>query len=95
MMFGKNKQKLEDKIILNIDQVLQDPNIKQEERDALTRAKNRLEKGQYIQRVLNDFLAQVRDLALQSKLTPSVAKFYSGIINDAYKGSGWSGMMFL
>lgn len=95
MMFGKNKQKLEDKIILNIDQVLQDPNIKQEERDALTRAKNRLEKGQYIQRVLNDFLAQVRDLALQSKLTPSVAKLYSGIINDAYKGSGWSGMMFL
>nr|WP_269082163.1 hypothetical protein [Lactobacillus gigeriorum] len=38
--------------------------MKQEERDALIRAKSRLEKGQYTQRVLNDFLAQVRDLAL-------------------------------
>ncbi len=48
-----------------------------------------------MQGVLNDFLAQVRNLALQSKLSPAVGKFYLNIINNTYKGSGWSGIRFM
>ncbi|CCI84712.1 hypothetical protein FC52_GL001594 [Lactobacillus pasteurii DSM 23907 = CRBIP 24.76] len=95
-MFGRKRKIETEKIILtDIDQILQDTTIKAEERDALIRVKNRLEKGQYMQRVLNDFLAQVRSLALKSQLSPSVRKFYLNIINDAYPGTAWSGMMFM
>lgn len=48
-----------------------------------------------MQAVLNDFLSQVRNLALQSKLSPSVRKFYLNIINNAYESSGWSGMVYV
>lgn len=93
-MFGK-KNKVEEKIVTDICEILKDPNLKSEERDALIRVKNRLEKGEYTQRVLNNFLSQVRPLALQSKLSPSVDKFYTDIINNAYKGTSWAGMMFM
>lgn len=93
-MFGK-KNKVEEKIVTDICEILKDPNLKSEEQETLTRVKNRLEKGKYTQRVLNHFLSQVRPLALQSKLSPSVDKFYTDIINNAYKGTSWAGMMFM
>lgn len=43
-MFGK-KNKAEEKIIADICEILKDPNLKSEEQEALTRVKNRLEKG--------------------------------------------------
>lgn len=43
-MFGK-KNKAEEKIIADICEILKDPELKQEERNALTRVQNRLEKG--------------------------------------------------
>lgn len=90
-MFGK-KNKVEEKIVTDICEILKDPELKQEERNALTRVQNRLEKGEYTPR---NFLSQVRPLALQSKLSPSVDKFYTDIINNAYKGTSWAGMMFM
>lgn len=93
-MFGK-KNKVEEKIVTDICEILKDPALKQEERNALTRVQNRLKKGEYTQRVLNNFLSQVRPLALQSKLSPSVDKFYTDITNNAYKGTSWAGMMFM
>lgn len=93
-MFGK-KNKVEEKIVTDICEILKDPELKQEERNALTRVQNRLKKGEYTPRVLNNFLSQVRPLALQSKLSPSVDKFYTDIINNAYKGISWAGMMFM
>lgn len=90
-MFGK-KNKVEEKIVTDICEILKDPELKQE---ALTRVQNRLKKGEYTPRVLNNFLSQVRPLALQSKLSPSVDKFYTDIINNAYKGTSLAGMMFM
>lgn len=95
-MFGRKKQlKAQEQILSDISDILQNSAIKPEEREALVRVATRLQKNEYTQRVLSDFLAQVRNLALQSKLSPSVAKFYSSIINNTYEGTGWSGMMFM
>lgn len=95
-MLGRKKQlKAQEQILSDISDILQNSAIKPEEREALVRVATRLQKNEYTQRVLSDFLAQVRNLALQSKLSPSVAKFYSSIINNAYEGTGWSGMMFM
>lgn len=44
-MFGK-KNKVEEKIVTDICEILKDPELKQEERNALTRVQNRLEKGE-------------------------------------------------
>lgn len=94
-MFGRKKQlKAQEQVLSDISDILQNSAIKPEEREALVRVATRLQKNEYMQRVLSDFLAQVRNLALQSKLSPSVAKFYSSIINNAY-GTGWSGIMFM
>lgn len=94
-MFGRKKQlKAQEQVLSDISDILQNSAIKPEEREALVRVATRLQKNEYMQRVFSDFLAQVRNLALQSKLSPSVAKFYSSIINNAY-GTGWSGIMFM
>lgn len=95
-MFGRKKQlKAQEQILSDISDILQNSAIKPEEREALVRVATRLQKNEYMQRVLSDFLAQVRNLALQSKLSPSVAKFYSSIINNAYEGTAWRGIMFI
>lgn len=95
-MFGRKKQARIQKQLLNqIDEILRDPNIKDVERKSLKRVKTRLEKGEYLQRVLNDFLADVKSLALKSQLTPSVSQFYLSIINDTYENSGWGGIRFM
>ena len=69
-MFGK-KNKVEEKIVTDICEILKDPNLKSEEQETLTRVKNRLEKGEYTQRVLNNFLSQVRPLACLLYTSPS------------------------
>lgn len=95
-MFGRKKQARIQKQLLNqIDEILRDPNINDIERKSLKRVKTRLEKGEYLQRVLNDFLADVKSLALKFELTPSVGQFYLSIINDTYENSGWSGIRFM
>lgn len=95
-MFGRKKQtKIEDQLIAEINEILEDETIKNVEQAALIRVKTRLEKGEYMQRVLNDFLTEVRPLALKSQLSPNVGKFYSDIINSAYSQSGWSGLRFM
>lgn len=95
MFFGKKHQNIDTQIINEIDGILESSNIKEVERKALIRVKTRLEKGEYLQRVLNDFLGDVRSLALKSQLSPDVRKFYLGIINDAYGNTGWSGIRFM
>ena len=95
MFFGKKHQEVDNQIINEVDEILKSSDIQEVERRALMRVKTRLEKGEYLQRVLNDFIAEVRGLALKSKLSPDVGKFYSSIINDAFRGTGWSGMRFM
>lgn len=94
-MFFEKKYKKDAQIINEIDGILKSSNIKEIERKALMRVKNRLERGEYLQRVLNDFLSDVRSLALKSQLSPDVRKFYLCIINDAYDNTGWSGIRFM
>ena len=67
MFFGK-KHKKDAQIINEVDGILESSNIKEVECKALIRVKIRLEKGEYLQRVLNDFLSDVRSLALRSQV---------------------------
>lgn len=95
-MFGRKKQiKIQNKIITDINNILKEDNVTEEEYEALIRVKKRLLKGEYMQRVLKDFLIELRPSALQSKLSPSVAKFYGNIINEAFKNSGWGGLILM
>lgn len=94
-MFGRKKRIAEEKALLNkINLLLKDATISDEEYKILKNAKNSIEHQKNFTRILADLESSLRPLAINSQLTKDVAQLYSSIINEAYRDSGWSGMMF-
>lgn len=94
-MFGRKKQiAQEEKLSQEIDNILNNQDIKSEERQVLENAKERINDKKYFTRTLAELEGGLRPLAIKSELTPDVAKLYSSIINETYKDSGWSGVRF-